>query len=165
MPTQTHRDVIVAEATLDFGVSNAEINSLPDGDLCWCAPADFEDADYVEILAQITMGTTPTAGAPVEFYVGRHTTAGVRAGTDDLTLTDHGTEGTEADILRVIGALGPPIATISPDATTGVVYTASFRVWLPGVGFTLFVYNRTGAALGSSGHTVKAEGYGPVFQN
>lgn len=169
MPTAVHRSLLVALANVDFGASFAELDSLPDGDLAWCAPiTSLEDCDFADFFARIKVGTSPTAGGTIEFYAGGGDDGGTekRVGTDDIVTTDHGKEATDADITRVLGTLGAPIAVISVDATTDKIYTVRFPLWYPGADVNLFVLNNTGAALNgtSSPHSVSVRGWGPQIQ-
>lgn len=161
MANEIHRKLLVAAADLDFDTSFGVINSLPAADLCWSAPVTtLEDCDWMEVFARITAGTSPTGN--VSFYVGR-TDGTLQVGTDDVTLTDHGTEGTAADISRVLATLGPPRASVYMDNSASV-YTVSFWVPNPGASINVFVYNNSGVALPASGHQVRARGWGPEVQ-
>ena len=169
MPNEIHRKLLVAITDLDFGVSFVELDSLPNGDLAWCAPVtSCEDCDIAEIFYQIKVGTSPTDGGDFRFYVGRGDDGSgeIRAGTDDITTTDHGTEATAADVSRVLGALGPPLKSVRVDGNTDSIYSGSFRVWYPGADFNVYLYNNTGAALNgtSSPHLVRVRGWGPEVQ-
>lgn len=163
MANEIHRKRTVALTDFDFGTSFAEIDSLADQDICWSAPVTTcDDEDVVWVSAKIKVGTTPIIGSTIEFFVGRGDDGGTekRSGTDDIDTTDHGTEGTDADVDRVLGTLGPPVYTIPVDATTDKIYTAVFPIHEPGADFNLFIHNNTGAALNgtSSPHSVSYHG-------
>jgi hypothetical protein len=165
MANEIDQKILVAAAALDFDTGDAAIDSLPDGDLCWCAPVTtMTTASFAEVIAAIKMGTTPTAGGTVEFYEAL-SDGTLQQGTNDITLSDHGTEGTAADVQRVLGAVGPPIGVITVDATTDIVYTSSFKLHNPGGSYNILIYNNTGATLNSAGHSVRATGWGPEVQD
>ena len=127
-----------------------------------------EDCDVAEVFYQIKVGTSPTSGNTFSFYVGRGDDNGseIRGGTDDITTTDHGTEGTAADVSRVLGTLGPMLHVVQVDGTSNIVYSGSFKVWYPGADFNVYIYNDTGVALNgtSSPHKMRVRGWGPEVQ-
>ena len=164
MPNEIHRKPDIAEFAVDVGASCAELDSLPDQDLCWSAPiATLEDCEKADFTVKIKAGTDPDG--TVEIYAVRNGATN-RVGTDDIDTNDHGTEGTTEDIARVKGVLGTPVDIISAVNTTGKVYTTNFRVWDPGPSVTLFFFNNTGAALDgtSSPHAVHGRGWLPEIQ-
>lgn len=169
MANEVHRKLLVAVTAFDFDTAFAEIDGVANGDLIWSAPVtNAEDCDFVDVFASLKTGTSPTAGGRIEFYVGRadDDTPEIRPGTDDITTTDHGEETVDADITRVLGALGHPLATIVVDGTSDKTYRRSFRVWYPGADWNLFIYNASGAAFNgtSSPHRVTYRGWGPEIQ-
>lgn len=165
MPTEIHRKLLVSVADLAFGTSWANLDSLADGDIAWSAPVTgLGSSDLVEVFASIKVGTSPTDGGLIKFYAGGGDDAGIelRVGTDDISTTASGTETVDADVARVLGALGPPVFQVRVDSTTGKVYTARFSIPDPGDDFQLFVYNDTGVAFDGSGspHKVHYRGWG-----
>ena len=164
MPTEIHQKILVTEVVLDFGVSQAELNSLPAGDIAWCAKVTtMEDCDYAEVFAQITVGATSPEGT-IEYYVARHGT-NLEVGTHHIDLSDHGNEGTANDITDLIADLGGPVKVVgATTATASIVYTHSFRVYNPGGSFTIFCYNNTDEAFAASGNDAYVRGWGPESQ-
>jgi hypothetical protein len=165
MPNEVHRKILVTEAAITYGTNWANIDSLPDGDMTWCAPVtSMEDCDYCEVFAAISSGGTAPDGT-VEFYVGRKGT-NLQAGDGfGGTLTASGVEATLADAVSMAQELGPPVKVLYQDQADKV-YTCSFRVWYPGASFLLFIFNRTGEALDgtASPHSVYGRGWGPEIQ-
>ena len=97
MANEVHYKIDVTEAALDFGVSGAELNSLPAADIAWCAPVTtMTTCERAEITVAITVGGTSPEGT-IEYYVARDTGTLIVA-DHHITLTDHGNEGTPADI-------------------------------------------------------------------
>jgi hypothetical protein len=165
MPNEIHRKLLVAEAALDFDTAFATIDNLPAGDLCWCKPfTGLEDCDFAEIFTAISSGATSPTGT-LEWYAGRAGTNLRAAAGFGNTLTDHGVEGTAADVADMLACLGPPVKVIDV-ATADTVYTASFRVWYPGADCQVFLYNNTDEALDgtSSPHSAYIRGWGPEIQ-
>lgn len=163
MPNEVHWKLEVAEFAFDFDTNFAEIDSLPDQDLCWSAPVtSCEDCEFVKVVAKIKAGTSPDGA--VRFYVGRNG-ATDRVGTDDINTSDHGTEGTTADIDRVLGALDL-VGSIGGMDSTDKIHTVEFKIWYPGASFNLYVFNDTGATLNgtSSPHDIHGYGYLPEIQ-
>lgn len=167
MANEIHNKIFIAEAALDFDTSFAEIDSLPAGDLCWCAPissATWDDAEWAQIFAAISSGGSSPEGT-IEFYWGR-AGSNLRAGEGfGNTLTDHGTEGTAADVSDMLACLGTPKEVIEV-ATADTIYTIDFWIPRPTNGSQLFIYNNTDEALDgtSSPHSVYAIAWGPEVQ-
>jgi len=149
MANEVHQKVDVALADFDFDTDFADIDSLADGALAWSAPvATCEDCERVEVFAQIKVGTTPTKGGTIELYALRADDGGTekRQGTDNVTLTDHGTNTDADQVYQLLGVAGSPLAAVVVDDETDTVYTARFNIWYPGADFNLLIYNNTGAA-------------------
>ena len=164
MANEVHQKIDVSLTDFDFDSNFDEIDSVADGDIVWSAPVTTcEDCERAEVIAQITVGTTPTKGGTIEFYVGRAFNS-IRTGTDDVTLTDHGENTDDDDVYALLGALGGPVAIISVDDETDTVYTKTFNIWYPTGDFQLFIYNNTGAALNAAGHDVSYRGWLPEAQ-
>lgn len=161
MTNEVHRKLLVAAAALDFDTGEAAIDSLPTGDLCWSAPVTtMEDCDWMEVFATIVSGTSPDGN--VSFAAAR-SDGTIQVGTNDVTLTDHGTEGTAADVARVLAAIGPIRRSVYQD-TSAINYSCSFWIPNPGASINIFIYNNTGVTLAASGHAVRARGWGPEVQ-
>lgn len=163
MPNEGHRKIFVAEAALDFGVSQAELNSLPAGDIAWCNNVTtLEDCDFAEFFMKITVGATSPEGT-IEYYAAR-AGSNLRTADHHITLTDHGNEGTAADVADIIADCGPPLKVIPVLGTASIVYQHDFRFWYPGADFNLFVYNNTDEAFAASGNDGYVRGWGPELQ-
>lgn len=161
MANEIHQKTLVSLASLTV----TSLNSLADGDLMWFAPiTTLGTCEYAQLWLQMTAGTSPTAGGTFEVYRGAFDGGSLYTGTDDVDLSATGTETTAADVARVLGTLGSPIAVISVDATSGVVYTTQAKIWQPEPNLILFGYNATGAALAASGHAATILGRGPEVQ-
>jgi len=165
MANELHRKILVAETALDYDTNFAEIDGLAAGSLCWCKNiTTMEDCEYAEVFAAISSGGTSPEGT-INFYGGRAGTNLRTAAGFGNTLTDHGTEGTAADVTDMIACLGSPVKII-PIVTADTVYTVSFKFWYPGADWNLFIHNNTNEALDntSSPHSVYAVGWGPELQ-
>jgi hypothetical protein len=164
MPNEIHRKALVSEAALDWGVSAAELNALPAGDIAWCKPVTtLEDCDYAEVTMAVKVGTTSPEGT-LEYYVARDTGT-LMVADHHITLTDHGNEGVAADITDIIADCGHPVWVVPcTSAVASIVYTHSFRIWWPEDSFVVFCYNNTDEALAASGHSGYVRGYGLEVQ-
>lgn len=163
MPNEVHWKLDIAEAALDWGVSAAELNSLPAADIAWCAPVTtMTTADYAEVTMAITVGGTSPEGT-IEYYIAKDTGTLITA-DHHITLTDHGNEGTAADITDIIADCGGPIKVVSVGGTASIVYTHSFKIWQPGDSFVVLCYNNTDEAFAASGNSGYVRGWLPEFQ-
>ena len=164
MANEVHRKLDVAEAALDFGVSAAELNDLPAADIAWCKPiTTLATCDFAEFTMQITVGGTTPEGS-IQYYVARDTGTLIVA-DHHITLTDHGNEGTAADITDIIADCGAPVFVVPlTTATASIVYQHSFRVWYPGDSIVLFCYNATDEAFAASGNSGYVRGWLPEIQ-
>ncbi|MBD3671900.1 MAG: hypothetical protein HUJ26_00105 [Planctomycetaceae bacterium] len=172
MANEIHNKIIVAEAEMVFGTAFANIDSLPAGDLTWSDPlsaAAWDDAAWAEIFFQIKLGATSPAGS-VEFYWGRAGT-NLRAAenaslTGSNTLTSSGVEATAADVELMIASLGGPVHLFGANENASEIITGAFKVFNPGNGSQLYVYNNTDEALDgtSSPHKIYIRGFAPEVQ-
>lgn len=161
MPNEIHKKETVAEAALDFGVSGAELNSLPAGDICWCAPVTtMDDEEYAQVTLAINAGTATPEGT-IEVYVGEDTGTLITA-DHHIVLSDHGNEGTATDVASILADLGSPYRVIP--VTEQITYTFAFKIWQPGTSLTIFVYNNTDEAFAASGHSAYIRGFLPEVQ-
>jgi len=150
MANEVHQKLEVAEAALDFN-AGAELDELPVGDMAWCAPVTtLEDCDRAEVTFAITVGGTSPEGT-IEYYVARDTGTLIVA-DHHIDLSDHGTEGTAADIEDIISDCGPPVFTCPVNGTASIVYTHSFLVWYPTASLNILVYNNTDEAFAADGN-------------
>ena len=146
MPNEVHRKILVAEAAADFDTSFAEIDDLPAGDVCWCKPiTTLGDCDVVRIYLLISSGDTSPEGT-IQIFVGRKNVGGSGIGhgsglTLDEVLTDHGREGTDADVTKLLACLPAPVKVFTCDATPNVKYSSVVDVPAPGDSFQIFIYN------------------------
>lgn len=164
MPNESHQKISVAEAALDFGVSQAELNSLPAGDIAWCAPVTtLADEERAEVTLQITVGGTTPEGT-VEVYIARDTGTLIVA-DHHIDLSDHGNEGTAADVADIISDCGGPVKVVGVNGTASIVHTFRFLVWFPGDSFNVLVFNNTDEAFASSGNDGYVRGWLPEVQD
>lgn len=167
MPNEVHNKIIVAEASMDFDASFAEIDGVAAGDMVWSAPissVSWDDAEWAQIFAAISSGGTSPTGT-IEFYWGRAGSNLRVAEGFGNTLTDHGEEVTTADVDDMLACLGLPIGVINVN-TASTVYTIEMWVPRPTNGGQLFIYNNTDEALDSTGspHSVYIIGWAPEIQ-
>jgi len=155
MPNEIHSKLSVSEAALDFGTSGAELNSLPAGDVAWCAPiTTLGDEEWAEFTLAINAGTSTPSGT-IEYYIIRDTGTLV-TGDHHIDPTDHGNEGTAADIASLLADLGGPVFAV--EVSEQITYKHAFKVWEPGESLNLLVYNKTNEAFASSGHSAYVRG-------
>lgn len=163
MANEIHQKISVTEAALDFGVSGAELNSLPAGDIAWCAPVTtMDDEERAEVTLAIQVGGTSPEGT-IEVYIARDTGTLIVA-DHHIDLSDHGNEGTAADIADIISDCGGPVAVVGVNGVASIVYTFRFLVWQPGDSLNILVYNNTDEALAASGHSGYVRGWLPEVQ-
>lgn len=155
MANEIHQKIDVAEAALDF---DTVLNSLAAGDMAWCAPVTTMTAcERAEVTMAITVGGSSPEGT-IEYYIARDTGTLIVA-DHHITLTDHGTETTDADIDDIISDCGGPVAVASVLGTPSIVYTHRFNIWYPGDSFNVLVYNNTDEAFAASGHSGYVRGW------
>ena len=160
MANEVHYKIDVTEAALDF---DTVLNSLAAADISWCAPVTtMEDCERAEVTMAIVVGAGTPEGT-IEYYVARDTGTLIVA-DHHITLTDHGTEGTAADIGDILADCGAPVFVVPVLGTASIVYTHRFQIWYPGDSFNLLVYNNTDEAFAAAGHSGYVRGWLPEIQ-
>ena len=140
------------EAAAISSIATTELNSLANNDAALGAEYDNATNLYEAGLFElnVTFGTNPTAGSPVELYI---------VPAPDGTNYDDGDGTPLAQVNTFVGAFYVRAVTTAQKMTLGIPGAALGPILLPPTKFKALLYNKSGQAFPASGSTLKMVPY------